>query len=146
MPPPIPRSTLLAAAKTFCDAFSQKKDLDYILSLFSTTNPTSVVEYGDPSLAPFLGRKFEGYDGAKQYFEIIADLLSYEDMSFSEYVVDADEGKVAVKGKATFTWKATGKIWEETFSYVLDFDEGAKLIRYQIWSDTGSAYFASRKD
>lgn len=143
---PLPRSQLKAAAETFCDAFSQKKNVDYILSLFSTTNPISAIEYGDSSLAPFLGKTFKGRDGVKEYFGIIASLLSYEDMSFSEYVVDVEERKVGVKGRAKFTWKETGKSWDETFSYVLDFDEGAKLTRYQVWSDTGSAYLASKKD
>lgn len=143
---PLPRHQLKRAAETFCDAFSQKKDVNYILSLFSTTNPISAVEYGDPSLAPFLGKAFEGREGVKEYFGTIGRLLAYENMSFSEYVVDAEERKVAVKGKAKFTWQETGKTWDETFSYVLDFDEGAKLTRYQVWSDTGSAYLASQKD
>ncbi|KAJ3548824.1 hypothetical protein NMY22_g1108 [Coprinellus aureogranulatus] len=143
---PLSRPQLKGAAQAFCDAFAEKKDVDYIVSLFSTTTPISAIEYGDPAQAIFLGRTFHGQDGLKEYFGAITHLLSYEDMSFSEYVVDEEARKVAVKGKAKFTWKETGKSWDETFSYVLDFDEGGKLTRYQVWSDTGSAYMASRKD
>ena len=140
------RSQILEAAVAFCTSFSQGKDVESILALFSTTQPVSAIEHGDPSLAPFLGRTFEGKEGIKRYFEVIGSLLSYENISFGEYVVDAEERKVAVKGKGTFTWKETGKAWNETFAYVLDFDEDAKLTRYQIWSDTGSAYLASKGD
>ncbi|KAF6762815.1 transcription elongation factor S-II [Ephemerocybe angulata] len=136
------RKELLNATKKFCDAFSQKKDPQFILSMFTTRIPISAIEYGDPQQAPFLGRTFEGHEGVQEYFRIISELLSYENMSFSEYVVDVEEGKVSVKGRAKFTWLATGKAWDETFAYVLDFDE-AKISRYQIWSDTGSAYLAS---
>ncbi|KAJ2933454.1 hypothetical protein H1R20_g3636, partial [Candolleomyces eurysporus] len=138
------RSELLKAAVTFCTSFSQGKDVESILALFSTTHPVTAVEHGDPSLAPFLGRTFEGKEGVKRYFEVIGSLLSYKNISFGEHVVDAEERKVAVKGKGTFTWIETGKAWDETFAYVLDFDENAKLTRYQIWSDTGSAYLASK--
>ncbi|KAJ2915033.1 hypothetical protein MD484_g5403, partial [Candolleomyces efflorescens] len=138
------RSQLLEAAITFCTSFSRGKDVESILALFSTNHPVSAIEHGDPSLAPFLGRTFEGKSGIKRYFEVIGSLLSYENISFGEYVVDVEERKVAVKGKGTFTWVETGKAWDETFAYVLDFDEDAKLTRYQIWSDTGSAYLASK--
>ncbi|KAJ2920594.1 hypothetical protein H1R20_g16500, partial [Candolleomyces eurysporus] len=138
------RSELLKAAVTFCTSFSQGKDVESILALFSTTHPVAAVEHGDPSLAPFLGRTFEGKEGVKRYFEVIGSLLSYKNISFGEYAVDVEERKVAVKGKGTFTWIETGKAWDETFAYVLDFDEDAKLTRYQIWSDTGSAYLASK--
>ncbi|KAI0816797.1 transcription elongation factor S-II [Xylaria sp. FL0064] len=151
------RGDLLEAAKTFCDSFAQKKPLEEILSHFSSSSsPGSasgddtvlVHEHGLPQLAPFLGRNFCGLEGARTYFETVARYLSYEDMRFVEFVVDTrgengdGGGKVAVRGQARFTWTETGKSWDETFVYVLRFDARAKLTKYEVWADSGAAYFA----
>lgn len=40
-------------------------------------------EHGLPDLAPFLGREFRGLQGARGYFELIGELLDFQDMSFS---------------------------------------------------------------
>ncbi|KAI0456128.1 hypothetical protein F5B21DRAFT_522862 [Xylaria acuta] len=120
-----------------------------------------VHEHGLPRLAPFLGRDFRGLDGAREYFETVGRCLRYEDMRFVEFFVadaaggrdgDGDEGKdggdeggkVAVRGKARFTWNETNQSWDETFVYVLRFDGGKKLVRYEIWADSGAAYLAKR--
>ncbi|KIM45969.1 hypothetical protein M413DRAFT_441026 [Hebeloma cylindrosporum] len=136
------RTDLLKAAQNFCDAFSQKKDVDTILSYFSTGHKISAIEYGTPTLAPFLGRSFTGISEVKQYFELIGSLLSYKDVEFFEYVVDSEAMKVSVKGKGTFTWQSTGKTWNEVFTYTLDFDNELKVVRYQVWADSGTAYLA----
>jgi hypothetical protein len=137
------REKLGQSAHSFCDAFAEKKKLDAILSLFSTTHEVSVIEHGLSILAPFLGRPFIGISGVRQYFELIGSLLSYKDISFSQYVVDPESMKVSVKGKGTFTWLSTKQSWDETFTYTLDFDEELKVTQYQIWADSGAAYLAS---
>ncbi|KAI0191494.1 transcription elongation factor S-II [Xylaria flabelliformis] len=149
--PALTRADLLAAARAFCDSFAQKKSFDEILSHFATTMMTGdggeeviVHEHGLPRLAPFLGRDFRGVDGAREYFEIVGKYLKYEDMQFVEFVVDAGGQDVAVRGKARFTWNETGQSWDETFLYVLRFDEGGKLVRYEVWADSGAAYLARR--
>ncbi|KAE9404480.1 hypothetical protein BT96DRAFT_418858 [Gymnopus androsaceus JB14] len=138
------RSRLLASSVAFCDAFAQKKDLDIIVSHFSTTHQVSVVEHGEKSLAPFLGKSFRGLDGARSYFETIASSLSYEDMEFSEFIVDAEAKRAACKGRARFTWNETGESWDETFAYMLDFDDEGKITDYQVWADSGAAYLARK--
>ncbi|KAK5636677.1 hypothetical protein RRF57_012389 [Xylaria bambusicola] len=148
MPSPT-RAELLKAATGFCDSFAQKKPLEEILSHFSTAKDEEIIvhEHGLTLLAPFLGRDFCGREGARKYFEVVASYLSYEDMRFVEFVVDdaaSAGGKVAVRGKARFTWKETDKSWDETFVYVLVFDSTAKLTRYEVWADSGAAYLASR--
>ncbi|KAG2013362.1 hypothetical protein CC2G_010283 [Coprinopsis cinerea AmutBmut pab1-1] len=139
---PLTRQKLHCAAQTFCNAFATKKDITTILSLFSTTQEISATEHGEPALAPFLGRRFEGVEGIKQYFKMIGSLLTYESVSFSEYVVDPETRKVALKGRGKFKWVETGESWDEIFSYVLDFDEDLKVVQYQVWADTGAAYLA----
>jgi len=49
---------------------------------------------------------------------------------------------VSVKGRAKFTWIETGQIWDETFTYSLDFDDESKITDYQVWADSGAAYLA----
>ncbi|KAH9482487.1 hypothetical protein JR316_0004587 [Psilocybe cubensis] len=137
------RLQLLIAAQKFCESFAEKKSIDEILAHFSTTHEISVIEYGAPILAPFLGRPFVGSQAVKQYFDLISSLLSYKEMAFSEYVVDTEVLKASVKGRAEFTWLNTCQSWNETFTYTLDFDEEAKITRYQVWADSGSAYLAS---
>lgn len=136
------RDKLLGAAVKFCSAFADKADVSTILTHFSTKKAISAYEHGDCALAPFLGRPFKGADGVKSYLEIIGSLLAYEYLTFSDYVVDQEVRKVAVKGQGRFIWLDTGETWNETFAYVLDFDEEAKVVRYQIWADTGAAYLA----
>ncbi|THH17798.1 hypothetical protein EW146_g3103 [Bondarzewia mesenterica] len=136
------RVELLGAAQSFCEGFAQGKDLDTILSYFSDSQDPMAIEHGLPILAPFLGRPFTGKPGIRQYFTMLADLLTYENMRFSEYVVDPDVRKVSVKGQAKFAWKKTGNSWDETFTYTLDFDGQGKVARYQVWADSGAAYLA----
>lgn len=136
------RLQLLIAAQSFCDTFAQKEDIDTILSHFSKTREVSAIEYGEPSLASFLGRPFLGATQIKEYFLIINSLLSYERLTFSEFLVDTETSRVALKGKGEFTWLGTQKSWEEVFTYTLDFDDELKVVRYQVWADTGSAYLA----
>ncbi|KAI1313639.1 transcription elongation factor S-II [Xylaria venustula] len=165
MPNPT-RAELLEAAEAFCKSFAQKKPLEEILSHFSSSRSGAredddgddrsggsgggilIHEHGLPQLAPFLGRDYRGPEGAREYFETLGKFLSYEDMRFVEFVVDASEGegggKVVARGKARFTWTETGNSWDETFVYVLLFDAHAKVLRYEVWADSGAAYLASR--
>lgn len=126
------------------------------------TNEIIVHEHGLPQLAPFLGREFRGVQGARRYFEILGECLGYEGMRFVEFIVDCGDdgdeknggggakggggrgGKVVVRGLARFTWLETGQAWDETFVYVLGFDGGAGLVRYEVWADSGAAYLARR--
>ncbi|KAF5370059.1 hypothetical protein D9758_001382 [Tetrapyrgos nigripes] len=139
-----PRATLLTSAQSFCNAFAEKKDIDTILSHFTVTHQPSAIEYGEAFLAPFLGKSHVGLENVTSYFNTISSLLSYDNMKFSEFTVDAEANRVACRGKAKFTWKSTGENWDETFAYMLDFDDEAKICDYQIWADTGAAYLASK--
>ncbi|KII87373.1 hypothetical protein PLICRDRAFT_55336 [Plicaturopsis crispa FD-325 SS-3] len=136
------RAQLLKAAQALCADFASGTDLDTLLSHFSTTHQPTAIEYGDPSLAPFLGRKFTGDAEIRRYIGIIGSVLSYQNMSFSEWTVDTEVRKVCVKGKGRFTWTSTQESWDETFAYMLDFDEDLKVTNYQIWADSGAAYLA----
>ncbi|KAI1376835.1 hypothetical protein F4677DRAFT_75732 [Hypoxylon crocopeplum] len=138
------RAALLSAATSFCESFAEKKPADEILSHFSTASDVLAYEHGLPELAPFLGREFRGREGVQAYFETIASCLSYADMRFADYVVDAAENSVAVRGTATFTWTATGESWDEVFAYALRFDDQLKVTRYEVWADSGAAYLASK--
>jgi hypothetical protein len=133
------RSQLLSSAESLCSAFASKQPLETVLSRFSTTHQKTVIEHGLPSLAPFLGRIF---NDPKEYFTLISTLLSFENMEFSEYMVDTELRRVNVKGKAKFTWVETGQAWDEVFTYILDFDHEAKVTDYQVFADTGACYLA----
>jgi hypothetical protein len=137
----INRHHLLGAAQCLCDDFASQKDITTLLSHFNSTDPEAF-EHGEPFLAPFLGRKFVGIQGIQSYFELLKEHLTYKNMRFSDYIVDVDQQKVAVKGEAEFTWITTNQTWSETFTYALDFDENVKVKRYQVWADSGAAYLA----
>ena len=138
------RTKLLHAATSFCNAFSAQADPSVILDHFSDAPDTFAFEHGLPQLAPFLGRRFSGIEAVSDYFKIIGQTLSYEDMRFEDYIVDAEIGKVSVRGQARFTAKATGQGWDEVFTYVLAFDQDAKVRSYEVWADSGAAYLASK--
>ncbi|KAH9852025.1 hypothetical protein C2E23DRAFT_731756 [Lenzites betulinus] len=144
------RSELLESAKGLCNSFAAKADIDTLLAHFSSTHQISAYEHGLPVLAPFLGRSFAGRTGptsVKTYFELLQQHLSYTDMSFTGWVVDAQASRVSVKGSAKFTWiEGAGKdqSWVEQFVYLLDFDQDAKVTDYQVWADSGAAYLARR--
>ncbi len=134
------RRGLFDAAHQFCEAFANNSDT--IFSHFSTKHEVSAIEYGEQALAPFLGRTFVGISQIKDYFALISSLLSVKHVKFSEYVVDPEAMKVSVKGRGTFTWLDTNQSWDETFTYTLDFDEDSKIVRYQVWADSGAVYLA----
>jgi len=146
MPPSASREALLRSARSLCDDFANKEPLEKVLDNFSSTNGDDIycLEHGTshPSV-PFLGRAFRGRDGAREYFEIIASLLSYENMGFTEYFVDVENAAVSVRGEATFTWRSTGKSWDEVFTYRVRFDNDGKVMRYEVWADSLAAYLAS---
>ncbi|OIW33622.1 transcription elongation factor S-II [Coniochaeta ligniaria NRRL 30616] len=138
------RQQLLEAAQTFCTSFASQKPPEDIFSLFSTSPDVTAKEHGLPQLAPFLGREFKGQDGIREYFSLISSLLTYENMRFSNYIVDEVERKVSVRGEARFMWTSTWQSWDEVFTYMLAFDEDCKVLRYEIWADSGAAYLARR--
>ena len=142
--PPASRQDLLSAAQAFCDAFAQQKSPKEIFSHFSNSDDVMALEHGLPLLAPFLGREFRGRHGLEQYFELLSSTLTYEDMRFSDFVVDPQTSKVSVTGVAHFTWTSTGQGWDEVFTYVLEFDDQIKVMVYEIWADSGAAYLASK--
>lgn len=139
------RTALLAAATSFTTAFASTAPPPEIRTHFTRHSPSILVhEHGLPQLAPFLGRTFRGAEGLAQYLSVVSECLGFEDMRFGEYVVDAEARTVAARGRARFTWKGTGQSWDETFAYVLAFDEECKVVRYEVWADSGAAYLASR--
>jgi len=141
------RTALLQSAASFCLAFATQAPPSEIFTHFSTQfqDEIIVIEHGLKRLAPFLGREFRGMDGVKQYFALISKYLTYEDMSFENYVVDTVENKVSVRGEAWFTWTSTCQSWKEIFTYVLAFDPDLKVVKYEIWGDSGAAYLASQE-
>ena len=84
------RNQLLHTAQTLCSDFAAKKDVDTLLGHFSRTHQCTAIEHGEQCLAPFLGRPFVGLDAIKSYFEQLAVLLTYENMHFSEWIVDTE--------------------------------------------------------
>lgn len=149
MPPtttPNTHTTLLTSATAFCTAFSTSTPPSQILTDHFTHHHANILvhEHGLPQLAPFLGRTFRGADGLTRYLSVISECLSYEDMRFTEYIVDADARKVSVRGEARFTWTSTGQSWDEVFAYVLGFDGEGRVERYEVWADSGAAWLASR--
>ncbi|KAI2642631.1 hypothetical protein GGS21DRAFT_498854 [Xylaria nigripes] len=140
--PDLSRSELLEAAARFCLCLARKGSMEELL--LHCSPEILVHEHGLARLAPFLGRDFRGFEGAKTYFEAVGACLDFEGMRFPEFVVDVFSGKVVVRGEARFTWRETGQSWDETFVYVLLFDEGRRLSRYEIWADSGAAYLARR--
>jgi len=136
------RKQLLVAARSFCDDFASKKDVETLLSHFSLTHQCSIIEHGEQSLAPFLGRPFTGLPAIREYFQLVGEHLAYGNMRFSEYTVDTECNRVCVKGRAQFTWTATGQSWDETFAYALDFDDELRVSDCQVWADSGAAYLA----
>ncbi|KAK5227449.1 hypothetical protein LTR47_008727 [Exophiala xenobiotica] len=126
--PSTSRQDLLSAAQAFCNTFAEQKPPEEIFSHFSSANDVLAVEHGLPQLAPFLGREFRGQDGIREYFQLLSSNLKYENMHFSNFVVDAE----------------VSKGWDEVFTYVLEFDPDNKVKVYEIWADSGAAYLASK--
>ena len=74
---------------------------------------------------------------------MVSECLSYEKMSFSDYIVDVESRTTSVRGTARFTWKSTGKSWDEVW---IRLDVEGKVLVYEVWADSGAAYMASRSE
>lgn len=138
------RSDLLSAATAFCDAFKSKQPVEDILQRhFSSARADDIIvfEHGWKQLAPFVGREYKGLEGARAYFALIAECLEFEDMHFTNFVVDPESNQVSARGQAHFEWK-DGQGWDEVFAYILEFDPELKVVKYEIWADAGAAYLA----
>ena len=57
--------------------------------------------------------------GAREYFTMVSNLLSFETTSFLWYIVDKEVYMVSVFSKATFTWKKKRNSWDEVLTYRL---------------------------
>jgi hypothetical protein len=88
--PATSRSQLLHAARALCDDFAAKKDVDTLVAHFSNTHQCIAIEYGEQCLAPFIGRPFVGLDAIRFYFEQLAGFLTYENMRFSDWIIDSE--------------------------------------------------------
>lgn len=137
------RTLLLRAAQSLCHDFARASPTSTLILHFASSPnaKTEAFEHGDPSHAPFLGRSFVGQAGIQDYFDMLQQYLAFEDMRFSDYVVDEVESVVCVRGEARFTWKETGNGWDEVFTYrLLLVEEGGewRVSRYEVWADTGS--------
>ena len=145
----ISRDELLRSTRDLCNAFSNHGTIEEIIACFSSSRPEAIrlFEHGSLELGlPFLGKSFYGVQGVREYFTIVGDVLSYENMEFSDYVVDEEVMVVSVRGRAKFTWKSTGKSWNEVFIYRIQLDAENKILVYEVWADSGAAYVASRND
>ncbi|KAI0343063.1 hypothetical protein BDW22DRAFT_1329429 [Trametopsis cervina] len=139
------RDSLHAAATSLCASFASHAPLPVLLAHFSSTHALSAHEHGLPQLAPFVGRTFEGRAGLEEYFGLLQKHLTYEDMVFDSWTIDASARKVSVRGSARFHWTegaGAGQWWDERFVHMLDFDDECKITDYQVWADTGAAYLA----
>ncbi|KAK5664357.1 hypothetical protein OQA88_580 [Cercophora sp. LCS_1] len=144
MAPRHSRSELLSAATAFCDAFKARWPAEEILRThFSSKRADDIIvlEHGWKQLAPFVGRENKGLEGARAYFALIAECLEFENMRFTNFVVDTETNQVSARGEAYFRWK-DGQGWDEVFAYLLEFDDELKVFRYEIWADAGAAYLA----
>ena len=139
------RDDWLTSTRKLCDVFACQGSIEEIIDTFSSSRQDEIMlfEHGLPELAPFLGRKFTGRQGVRDYFEIVSKHLSYKGMSFSDFIFDKDCKVVSVRGKAEFTWKSTGKSWKEVFIYRINLDEEGKILTYEVWADSGAAYLSS---
>ena len=95
-------------------------------------------------VSPFPRPKIQGMDGLKEYFSLLGEHPSYQNMNFKDFVVDPDALKLCCRGEATFTWQSTKQSWDEVFSYMLVYDGDCKLKGYEVWADSGAAYLASK--
>jgi hypothetical protein len=158
---PTPRPTLLAPIYSLTSAFAAGASPSIILTHFTTSPPPVVHEYGNRHLQsqlPFIGRDFIGLSGVGEYFDLLAEHLSYSDMGFDsedDWVVDPQNMTVCLRGCARFTHKATGQSWNEVFMWRVSLSEdlgesepdpgqGLKVQDYRVWADTGAAFLASR--
>jgi hypothetical protein len=146
----------------FCHALISPPPPEELIKAYFTKDSPKIIEYGPAwcrARLPFLHTTFNGArgeDSCQTYFEILSKILK---MHLSEgafprpegFIVDPDavvegcksKGAVSVTGKGKFESVQTGKSYNEVFSYRLsDFDDDGKIGRWEIWSDSLSAWDA----
>ncbi|KAH8703579.1 hypothetical protein BGW36DRAFT_369568 [Talaromyces proteolyticus] len=160
MPPP--RPVLLSPIHSLISAFAAGAPSSTILTHFTASPIPLVHEHGGCYFRhglPFLGRDFIGLSRVGEYFDLLAEYLSYRDMVFEsedDWVVDPQNMTICLRGQAQFTYKETGESWNETFMWRVTLSEdltgesepgpgqGLKVQEYQVWADTAAVFLASR--
>ncbi len=124
----------------FLASLGAGEDPDTIAALFSSDVKFEIV--GDIGALPWIGRK-NGRCAISDFIRDVRVLL--ERIRFDVHGVLADEKHAVVFGELASRVKATGKLIESPFAFILDVDAAnGEITRFQMLEDTFAVSRAAR--
>ncbi|BGP43811.1 hypothetical protein JCM10450v2_008009 [Rhodotorula kratochvilovae] len=147
-------SELVATLTHFRDDLNVSAPPSTFRSYFTTSRPPVCLEHGPLGHAalPFLGEPFEGEERILRYYALIGSVLKGKGSTFDKADLLVHErakglARAVWTGEAVWSVAATGKEWHEAVVWLFDVEkeEGEwKIVRWEVWADTLSAYLASQ--
>ena len=137
--PPISDQRLIDACNCFFDAFSSDTPPLTLLNFFSTTHPVTIQHY--PAKCPVPQTSLlRGPNAVRSYFDLLATHWTRSNITSHAVAVDPLSRRVLVKGSINWTWKKSGRSWQEDFSCTLVFDDSdpLKIAQFVVKTENGA--------
>ena len=120
---------LKVASQEFFKAFSLNITPQDMVSYFSTTYPV-IIQHAPASCPHASVSRLIGPNALRSYFDLLATYWIRSDVKIriSPQVVDKRTRSVLLGASVTWMWRKSGRKWTEDFTWMIEFDEGLKII------------------
>jgi hypothetical protein len=137
--PPISDQQLIDACNRFFSAFSTDTPPLILLSYFSTTHPITIQHCPAKCPTPHTSI-LRGPNAVRSYFDLLATHWTRSNLTSHAVAVDPYSRRVIVKGSVNWTWKKSGRSWQEDFSCTLVFDDSdpLKIANFVVKTENGA--------
>jgi hypothetical protein len=131
---------LISACTQFLSAVSNNTSPLSLLSYFSTTHPITIQHCPALCTNPrsFLLR---GPNAVRSYFDILATHWTRSKLTTHTVFPDPAHARVVVKGSVVWTWRRSGRSWQEDFTCTLVFEdsdpEALRILSFMIITESG---------
>jgi hypothetical protein len=129
---------LIDACNCFFTALSNNTPPLALLHHFSTTHPVSIQHC--PARCPHPHASIlRGPNAVRSYFDILATHWTRSNLTSHAVSADPMTRRVVVTGSVIWTWKRSGRSWQEDFTCTLAFDDSdaLKITNFIVLTESG---------
>ncbi|KAF8238057.1 hypothetical protein L208DRAFT_1430828 [Tricholoma matsutake] len=129
---------LIEACNRFFTALANDTPPLSLLHHFSNTHPISIQHCPIHCSHPHASI-LRGPNAVRSYFDILATHWTRSKLTCHSISPDPKLRRVLVKGSVTWTWKRSGRSWQEDFICTLVFDDSdaLKITQFSVLTESG---------